>query len=75
MCIRDRFKNIKKQLFFDALPAQFLRKEVLELCSNFNISKRSGIRYLRELTTSGFLVQSPIGKFGEYFKQSDGTVA
>ncbi len=70
-----QFKNVKKQLFFDALPERFIRKEVLELCSNFNISKRSGIRYLRELTISGFLVQSPIGKFGEYFKQSDGTVA
>lgn len=70
-----QFKNVKKQLFFDALPERFIRKEVLELCPNFNISKRSGIRYLRELTISGFLVQSPIGKFGEYFKQSDGTVA
>ena len=70
-----QFKNVKKQLFFDALPERFMRKEALELCSNFNISKRSGIRYLRELTTSGFLVQPPLGKFGEYCKHTDGTVA
>ena len=63
-----QFNNVRKQLFFDELPDRFMRKEALALCPKFNISKRSGIRYLRELTSAGLLHQSPLEKFGEYSK-------
>jgi len=63
-----RFKTERVQLFFNALPDRFMRKEADAICSKFDMVPRTGARYLKELLEDGHLSQSANHKYGEYFK-------
>ncbi len=58
----------KMELFLNALPDNFMRKEADALCPKFNMVSRSGGRYLQALIKEGWLRRSATGRYGEYFK-------
>ncbi len=64
-----QFKNVRKQLFYEALPGQFQRKEAFAISHRFKMAERTAARYLKELLEAGYLTQSPEGAYGEYLKE------
>jgi len=63
-----QFKNVRKQAFYDALPAYFQKKEALVIGGKIKISKRTIGNYLSDLVEKGHLVQRPEDKYGSYAK-------
>jgi hypothetical protein len=59
-------KTLKQ--FFDALPAQFQRKEAIAIAQNFNIAERTADEYLKKLLSSKWLDNS---RYGWYDKAVD----
>ena len=63
-----QFKNVRKQLFYEALLDRFSKQEALSIGTQLKIPKRTVGRYLAELREAGYLIK-PDEQHGRYEKK------